>query len=112
MPYVYKNGMRYLAEKEDSKLHVGYHYHRDISAKIGTNVIRTLSIYIDNRVGAGTWIPLKVKLKQINFVKLNKYALTNKLDYVVEDNSAVAFTFNLTLTDQIEIEGYVDADAV
>jgi hypothetical protein len=109
MAYQYKNGMRYLVTEEDKNNTAGYHFHSDISAKIGTEGVRTLKLHVDTKVSAGAYIPLKVKLKKLHSVKLNRYALTPKLDYILKDNSAIAFTFNLTASDKVEIEGYVDA---
>lgn len=106
MGYVYKNGMRYLVKKEEDT--TGYHSHSDISAKIGTNSVRTFNFHIDSKISAGVYLPFKVKLKKINSVKLNNYKLTAKLDYVLKDNSSIAFTFNLTAKDKIEVEGFVD----
>lgn len=101
--YVYKNGMRFLAE---DKVKEGFHYHDDISIKIGKNIVRTLQLHVDVRLGAGVPIPFKIKLKKVNFVKLNGHVLTPKIDYVINNNNAaVAFTFNLISSDKIEIEG-------
>lgn len=99
--YVYKNGMRYLAE---DKVSDGFHYHNDISVKIGNNTPRTIVIHLDKRVGAGVPIPLKVKLKKIHGVRLNNGILMARLDYVIRDD-VIAFTFNLVPSDKIEIEG-------
>jgi len=106
MAYQYKNGLRYRAA--DTK-NSGYHFHSDISAKIGTETVRTFHIHVDGKVGAGVYIPLKVKIKKINFIKLNNFKLTPKIDYLLKDKSEVAFTFNLTSSDKVEIEGFVDA---
>lgn len=100
--YVYKNGMRFLAEDKTKE---GYHYHNDISVKIGKNIIRTLRLHVDDRLGAGVPIPFKTTLKKIHFVKLNGQILTPKIDYIINNNAAVAFTFNLISSDKIEIEG-------
>lgn len=108
MAYQHKNGMRYRAADKITP-NVGYHFHSDISARIGTGSVRTLWLHIDNKVSAGFHIPLKVKLKKLHFVKLNNYKLTHKLDYILKDDSAIAFTFNLTASDKVEIEGFVDA---
>ena len=107
MAYQHKNGMRYLAA-DKIKPNAGYHFHSDISARIGTGSVRTLWLHIDGKVSAGFYIPLKVKLKKLHFVKLNKYKMTPKLDYILKDDSAIAFTFNLTASDKVEIEGFVD----
>jgi hypothetical protein len=108
MTYQYKNGLRYRAV-DQTKPNVGYHFHSDISARIGTDTVRALQIHIDSKVSAGVYIPLKVKLKKVNSIKLNNYKLTPKIDYLLKDNSGLAFTFNLTAKDRIEIEGFVDA---
>lgn len=107
MAYQYKNGMRYRVV-DQTKPNTGYHFHSDISAKIGTETVRTIYLHIDDRVSAGVYIPFKVKIKKLNFVKLNNYKLTSKIDYLLKDNSELAFTFNLTTNDKVEIEGFVD----
>ena len=105
MAYVFKNGMRYLAE---DTIKEGYHYHSDISVKVGTNVVRTLKLQILKRHRAGELIPFKVSMQKVHLVKLNGQILQHKIDYVIEnENSAVAFTFNLITNDKIEIEGIV-----
>lgn len=109
MAYAYKNGMRYLIteENENKDKETGFHYHNDISIKIGTNLHRTIRIHANDRHGAGKFIPFKVKMQKVNFVKLNNQILQYKIDYVVRDNSAIAFTFNLMSSDKIEIEGII-----
>jgi len=109
MAYAYKNGMRYLIteDNENTDKEAGYHYHSDISIKIGTNLHRTIRIHAKDRHGAGKFIPFKVKMQKVNFVKLNNQILQYKIDYVVRDNSAIAFTFNLMSSDKIEIEGII-----
>jgi len=112
MAYAYKNGMRYLITEEpdasiESNKESGYHYHSDISIKIGTNLHRTIKIHADDRHGAGKFIPFKVKMQKINSVKLNNQILQPKIDYIIKDNSAIAFTFNLMSSDKIEIEGII-----
>jgi len=99
--YVYRNGMRYLAE---DKAKDGFHFHNDISSKIGSNIPRTIKIHLDKRLGAGVQIPLRVKLKKISSVKLNNAILTARIDYIIRDD-AISFTFNLVTNDKIEIEG-------
>jgi hypothetical protein len=108
MAYEHKNGMRYRAADKITP-NVGYHFHSDISARVGTGSVRTIWLHVTDRLSAGSYIPLKVKLKTLHFVKLNNYKLTHKIDYILKDNSEVAFTFNLTTNDKVEIEGYVDA---
>jgi len=100
--YMYKNGMRYLAE---SKVKDGFHFHNDISVKIGKNIVRTIRLQIDGRLSAGALISFKTQMKKIHFVKLNNSKLTHSIDYIIENNEAIAFTFNLIDKDKIEIEG-------
>ena len=107
MTYQHKNGMRYRAANKETP-NAGYHFHSDISAKIGLRSIRTICLHITDRVSAGFYIPIKAQLKTLHFVKLNNYTLTHKIDYILKDDEAIAFTFNLTTNDKIEIEGYVD----
>lgn len=101
--YVYKNGMRFLAE--DKAKEEGFHTDSDISVKIGKNTRRTLRLHVDVKLTAGAQLSFKTKLQKIYHVKLNGYALTNKIDYIIYNNMAIAFTFNLISSDKIEIEG-------
>ena len=109
MAYAYKNGMRYFIteDNENKDKETGFHYHNDISIKIGTNLHRTIRIHANDRHGAGKFIPFKVKMQKVNAVKLNNQILQYKIDYVIKDNSAIAFTFNLMSSDKIEIEGII-----
>jgi len=99
-----KNGMRYIPSH---KIKEGFHFHEDISAKIGKNAVRVLYLK-GSRLGAGKAISLKTKLSTINHVKLNNFILTPHLDYVIRDeDNTIEFTFNLTSNDKIEIEGFI-----
>lgn len=101
--YVYKNGMRYLAE--DKAKNVGYHFHNDLTVKIGKNVKKTLRLHVDGAVKAGSVIPFNMTLQKIMAVRLNGSSLQPKIDYVLQANSAIAFTFGLISSDKVEIEG-------
>lgn len=108
MAYVYKNGMRFFVSAESEKpKEDGYHYHNDISVKIGTGLPRTLRLHVHDRHGAGIFIPFKVKMERVNCVKLNNQKLQHKIDFIIKDNEEIAFTFNLISSDKIEIEGIV-----
>jgi hypothetical protein len=98
--------MRYLKAGEKA---AGYHYHAGISTKMGSTRARTVVIHVDARLGAGQYIPLNETFQKIASVKLNNQELTHKLDYLVKDNAAVAFTFNLTSRDTVQVEGTADA---
>jgi hypothetical protein len=101
--YVFKNGMRYLAE---DKVIDGCHYHSDISTRIGKNIVRTLKLGVNGRHGAGVPVPFKIEMQKIHFVKLNNQILQHKIDFIIaDDNRSIAFTFNLVDSDKIEIEG-------
>ena len=100
--YIYKNGMRFLAE---DKVKAGYHSHSDITVKIGKNVLKTFRVHVDGNVRAGTLIPFKLTFQKVNFVKMNGSVLTPKIDYILCDNAAIAFTFGLISSDKVEIEG-------
>lgn len=101
--YIYKNGLRCLVS---DKVKDGFHIDKDISAKIGKNQVRTIKLCVD-RMKAGTHIPFNVTFQKITSVKLNNQELVLKIDYVVYNNSEIAFTFNLISSDSIEINGVV-----
>jgi len=107
MAYIYKNGMKFQVTEEKSDREPGYHYHNDISIKVGTGLPRTLRLHVHDRHGAGVFIPFKSRMNKINAVKLNNQILQYRIDYIINDNSAVAFTFNLVSSDKIEIEGII-----
>lgn len=102
--YIYKDGMRFFVADEGTKGE-GYHFHKDITSKIGKNIVRTLRLHVDGRLGAGVPIPFKIQFQKVTSVKLNNLNLTPKIDYIIRNNAAIAFTFNLTGSDKIEIEG-------
>lgn len=99
---VYKDGLRYRA----GTVSKGYNVNKDISEKIGTNVVRSVSFRIDRKFGAGTPLPLKAPFQKFNFVKLNNCKLAPATDFQIEGGNIV-FTFNLSTNDLIEIEGIV-----
>jgi len=104
--FVYKNGMRYRVPSTESKsTSEGLSVSSDISEKIGKTGPRTLSIKLDRRVLTGVEIPYKVSIQKLICVKLNGHKLANKVDFALNEvDNTIAFTFNLSPNDLIEIE--------
>jgi hypothetical protein len=100
--YVNKNGMRFVVQESVKE---GYHIHEDISEKLGANLHRVVKIHLDQHISAGLPIAFRAPFKSIKKVRLNNYQLTPKIDYIVTGQT-IAFTFNLTDRDKIEIEGF------
>lgn len=98
MAYSYSNGFRYRTSGK------GYHTHKTISEKLGRTV-STIDIHVDSKVQAGVYIPLNVTFKEVLNVTLNNFKLQNIYDYIIKDNSRVAFTFSVRKGEKIKIEG-------
>ena len=104
--FMYKNGMRYRVPQPSEDIGKdGITLGSDISDKIGKNGPRTLSIKLDRRILTGVEIPYKVTIKKLIGVKLNSQKLIPKIDFSInEKNNTIAFMFNLSPNDLIEID--------